>query len=306
MSNQLILVAAGLLFLGLLGVLAFALNAATPGGGSNVSKQLSVYTLARGKAKKRSREPTAFGESTIAQTAVDFAGRITAKRGFEEWLQQRLEAAANPLKPAEWILLQADHRPAAAAVRLRRQRQQPDLDARGGSLCPRARVRHAEHPRQPQEEEVRGRPLRHPPADGRQPERRVLTSASCRQRGPRRRGPDLHRVQPRPGRDPARCPDRGRPRDRRRPDAEQGLRLGRHGHPDPARGRRQPGGAAPDGRGNAAGARATAATSTDLVGGGSPVGLDPRRPSGRLHALPAHRPALATSSRWARSRWAGS
>jgi tight adherence protein B len=107
MSNQLIWVAAGLLFLGLLGVLAFALNAATPSGGSNVSKQLSVYTLARGKAKKRSRESTAFGESTIAQTAVDFAGRITAKRGFEEWLQQRLEAAANPLKPAEWILLQA-------------------------------------------------------------------------------------------------------------------------------------------------------------------------------------------------------
>jgi tight adherence protein B len=107
MSNQLIWVAAALLFLGLLGVLAFALNAATPSRGSNVSRQLSVYTLTRGKAKKRSREPTAFGDSTIAQTAVDFAGRITAKRGFEEWLQQRLEAAANPLKPAEWILLQA-------------------------------------------------------------------------------------------------------------------------------------------------------------------------------------------------------
>jgi tight adherence protein B len=96
-----------LLFLGLLGVLAFALNAATPSGSSRVSKQLSVYTLARGKAKKRSREPTAFGDSTIAQTAVDFAGRVTAKRGFEEWLQLRLEAAGNPLKPAEWILLQA-------------------------------------------------------------------------------------------------------------------------------------------------------------------------------------------------------
>jgi tight adherence protein B len=107
MSKQLIWLAAGLFFLGLLGVFAFALNAATPSRSSNVSRQLSVYTLARGKVKKRSREPTAFGESTIAQTAVDFAGRITAKRGFEEWLQQRLEAAANPLKPAEWILLQA-------------------------------------------------------------------------------------------------------------------------------------------------------------------------------------------------------
>jgi tight adherence protein B len=107
MSNQLIWVAAGLLFLGLLGVLTFALNAATPSRGSNVSRQLSVYTLARGKATKRSREPTAFGQSAIAQTAVDFAGRLTAKRGFEERLQLRLEAAANPLKPAEWILLQA-------------------------------------------------------------------------------------------------------------------------------------------------------------------------------------------------------
>lgn len=107
MSSQLIWFATGFFFLGILGVLAFAFNAAAPGRGSAVSRQLSVYTLTRGKAKQRSRETTAFGESTIAHTAVDFAGRITAKRGFEERLQVKLDAAAVPLKPAEWILVQA-------------------------------------------------------------------------------------------------------------------------------------------------------------------------------------------------------
>ena len=107
MSRELIWVAAALFFLGLLGVLAFALNAAAPGREPSVKKQLSVYTLTRGKPRKRARESTAFGESAIAHTAVEFAGRIAAKRGFEGWLQERLEAGGNPLKPAEWILLQA-------------------------------------------------------------------------------------------------------------------------------------------------------------------------------------------------------
>ena len=104
---ELIFIAAGLFFLGICGVLAFAFNAAVPGGRRSVSRQLSVYTLDRGRAKERKRERTAFGESNIAQSAVDFAGRITAKRGLEERLQRRLDAGAVPLKPAEWILIQA-------------------------------------------------------------------------------------------------------------------------------------------------------------------------------------------------------
>ena len=107
LRKELIWLAAGLFFLGILGILAFAFNAALPGGKNPVSKQLSVYTLNRGKTKEKKRESTAFGESSIAQSAVDFAGRIAAKRGLEERLQRRLDASAVPLKPAEWILIQA-------------------------------------------------------------------------------------------------------------------------------------------------------------------------------------------------------
>ena len=70
--------------------------------------------------------------------------------------------------------------------------------------------------------------------------------------------PDHRRVQPGAGRGPARRPDRGRAGRHRRPDAEQGLRLGRHGHPHPARGRRQPGRAAHHGGRHAARAGAAA------------------------------------------------
>ena len=107
LRSELIWIAAGLFFLGILGVLAFAFNAAVPSGKNPVSKQLSVYTLNRGKTKEKQRESTVFGESSIAQSAVDLAGRFAANRGLEERLQRRLDAGAVPLKPAEWILIQA-------------------------------------------------------------------------------------------------------------------------------------------------------------------------------------------------------
>ncbi|HET7736384.1 MAG TPA: VWA domain-containing protein, partial [Nocardioidaceae bacterium] len=106
LSNWLIWAAIALFFLGICGVLAFAFNAAVPTAKSGVSKQLSVYTLA-GRTREKKRESTAFGDSSIAQSAVDFAGRVVATRGFEERLQRRLDAGAVPLKPAEWILIQA-------------------------------------------------------------------------------------------------------------------------------------------------------------------------------------------------------
>ncbi len=107
MDSWFVWLAIGVFFVGLLGIFAFAFNAAVPEKTGGVSKQLSVYTLNRGKAKEQRRERTVFGESNVAHTAVDFAGRLTAKRGLEESLQRRLDAGAIPLKPAEWILIQA-------------------------------------------------------------------------------------------------------------------------------------------------------------------------------------------------------
>jgi tight adherence protein B len=104
---ELIWVAVAVFFLGLAALLAFAFNAAAPAAKTAMSKQLSVYTIVRGQPRERKRESTAFGKSTVAQSAVDLAGRVAARRGLEERLQRRLDAAALPLKPAEWILIQA-------------------------------------------------------------------------------------------------------------------------------------------------------------------------------------------------------
>jgi tight adherence protein B len=104
-SQPLLYITVAAIFLGLAATLAFAFNAAVPSGKRSVSKSLSVYTLARGQAKEKAKEPTAFGESAVAQSAVEFAGRIVRNRGFEERLQRRLEAGRVPLKPAEWIIV---------------------------------------------------------------------------------------------------------------------------------------------------------------------------------------------------------
>ena len=98
-------VVVGIFFIGLCGILVFALNAAVPGQQKSVSKKLSVYTLSSRQPKEQVRETTAFGDSAVVHSAVDLAGRIAAKRGLEERLQRRLEAGAVPLKPAEWIIV---------------------------------------------------------------------------------------------------------------------------------------------------------------------------------------------------------
>ncbi len=107
MNTWFLTVAAAIFFLGLLGVFAFAFNAAVPQKKSGVaaSCRSTRSTAARPRSSKRDR--TVFGESSVAQNAVDFAGRLTAKRGLEESLQRRLDAGAIPLKPAEWIIIQA-------------------------------------------------------------------------------------------------------------------------------------------------------------------------------------------------------
>ena len=45
------------------------------------------------------------GDTQVARSAVEFAGRVVAQRDFESFLGSKLEAAAIPLKPAEWLLI---------------------------------------------------------------------------------------------------------------------------------------------------------------------------------------------------------
>jgi tight adherence protein B len=107
LNHNLIFIAAAAVFVGLIGVLAFAFDGAIPNKKPTVTKQLAFYSVHQDKAKEQRRESTAFGDSAIAQTAVEFAGRLAGQRSFEQWLGRKLDAAGMKLKPAEWILLQA-------------------------------------------------------------------------------------------------------------------------------------------------------------------------------------------------------
>ena len=99
-------IALGLLFLAL-AILAFFLVGALRTGERNtrVGRRLSIYTLT-GRVAEQERETTVFGESGVAKSAVELAGRAIAKRDFESALARQLEASAIPLRPAEWLLIQ--------------------------------------------------------------------------------------------------------------------------------------------------------------------------------------------------------
>jgi tight adherence protein B len=90
-----------------LGIIAFfAVGSLRRGDGkTRIGRRLSIYTLT-GRVAEKERETTAFGESNVARSAVDLAGRAIAKRDFESALARQLEASAVPLRPAEWLLIQ--------------------------------------------------------------------------------------------------------------------------------------------------------------------------------------------------------
>jgi tight adherence protein B len=105
-SHGYLLAGLALLFLALAGIVFFAMGSLRFGdGGNRVRRRLSIYTLT-GRVQEQSEEKTVFGNSGVARSAVDLAGRVIAKRDFESALLRQLEASAIPLKPAEWLLIQ--------------------------------------------------------------------------------------------------------------------------------------------------------------------------------------------------------
>lgn len=100
--------ALGGVFVGIVLLLAVALSAARKfGGESRIRRRLSVYTLSGKVVQERTEEAGFLGDSSIARSAMELAGRVVAKRDFEARLQQKLDAGAVPLKPAEWLLIHA-------------------------------------------------------------------------------------------------------------------------------------------------------------------------------------------------------
>jgi tight adherence protein B len=73
---------------------------------TRMRRRLSFYTLT-GRNTRAEAQPTALGDSSVTRSAVQLAGRLVVSRDFDARLGRRLEAAGVPLKPAEWLVVQA-------------------------------------------------------------------------------------------------------------------------------------------------------------------------------------------------------
>jgi tight adherence protein B len=104
-STTWLLIAVLLLFAGIAVFITVGIVSAEPSGqAGRVRRRLSLYTLT-GRAQPEREENTVLGDTALARSAVDFAGRLVSRRDFEATLQRKLDAAAVPLRPAEWLLL---------------------------------------------------------------------------------------------------------------------------------------------------------------------------------------------------------
>lgn len=94
------------LFVAVLGIVLLAgksMNRKERAGGRQ-RRLLSLYTLT-GRPTPVRQETTVLGDSQIAQSALELAGRIARRRGIEERLTFTLERAAVPMRANEWLLL---------------------------------------------------------------------------------------------------------------------------------------------------------------------------------------------------------
>jgi tight adherence protein B len=96
------------IFVGLISVMAVvAFNASiVDSRDTRVRRRLSFYTLT-GRGSRVEPQTTALGDSSVARSAVQLAGRLVVSHDFDARLGRRLEAAGVPLKAAEWIVVQA-------------------------------------------------------------------------------------------------------------------------------------------------------------------------------------------------------
>jgi tight adherence protein B len=72
-----------------------------------VRRRLSRYSLSSRPDEKVTTVPTsgALGQSQVARSAVELAGRVVQNRDLDTGLGARLEAAGLPLKSAEWMII---------------------------------------------------------------------------------------------------------------------------------------------------------------------------------------------------------
>lgn len=98
-----IALAAILLFGGIAFLLITVLNSASlpKRRQPNVARRLSIYTLTgRGPSDRGARSDT-----SVSETAKDFANKVMVSREFDSMMGIRLERAGLPLKSGEWLLI---------------------------------------------------------------------------------------------------------------------------------------------------------------------------------------------------------
>jgi tight adherence protein B len=107
-SERSLQIALALLFVGAVVILGFVAAAFASGRRESIMKErLAPYTLRGSGAHRPLPPPPSAGgsEVNIARVAVGPAEKVVANKDFEARLASRLEAAAVPMKPAEWLLL---------------------------------------------------------------------------------------------------------------------------------------------------------------------------------------------------------
>jgi len=102
-------VALGALALGLFALLAVAFMSSDRENQTSgrVRRRLNRYSLgARPEAQQQIAATSgALGQSNVARSATEFAGRMVTSRDLDSMLSLKLEAAGLPLRPGEWLII---------------------------------------------------------------------------------------------------------------------------------------------------------------------------------------------------------
>ena len=107
------------LFLGLAGVVALGLLSkwGPVDPGNETLRLLQHYSLDRKASRVEREEPSAvLGQSAIARSVLELAGRVVQRQGLEERTALRLDRAEVPLRPAEWLIVRVGVMAAAFAI----------------------------------------------------------------------------------------------------------------------------------------------------------------------------------------------
>ncbi len=107
------------IFIGIAILLVIAFLRASNRRNSSVRGRMSIYTLGGRQPRKESETTTtALGDTQVAKSAVEFAGRAVRGRDVEELLDRHLDAAGLPLKAPEWALIHVGIATGAALLML--------------------------------------------------------------------------------------------------------------------------------------------------------------------------------------------